>query len=1354
VEFRVLGPLEVFTAGGAVSVTGPKRRALLARFLVSAGETLSAATLADDLWQGSPPRSSTTTLQTFVYQLRRRYGIEALRTTPAGYVLELDPAQFDSHAFEVAVRDATAIAARDPRAAMVALRAAIDMWRGDAYVEFATEPWALAEATRLDQLRVDAVEAWAAAAIGAGECSGLPAELEAWTSRYPLRESLWALRVLALARDGRGAEALRVVTNLRDVLRDELGVDPSSAFATIETAMLRDEPLPAWPELGGFGFQPARETTAEMRAHPAAGPPVARQSRRGRGRRPESFLRSVPTSPPPSTDVFVGRVAELEMLESALERASSGLPQVVVMRGAAGIGKSRLLDEFTPHAISRGVQVLVGTCQEDVSVPYLPLASAFNTLDLPANPFESAAPTHLDGDDDGARLALYLATTRALLTAARARVSMLVIEDLHWVDDATLSLLRHMLAVVGEDGETVRARLLVVVTTRHPEPGSGAASLVARLRREARASVVDLRSLSEPECRELIGEWLGASPSRATLGRLLEMTAGNPLVLRSALGRLRALGSPVTESTLVDLVGPTDLDHELWRRVEQVGDECSEMLVSAAFLGDGATLEYLAATCALDPVVLDDLIDEAAAQQVLVADDERYWFDHPQLRQLLYHWPGAEARAARHLQLADRLTPIGADVRMVAHHLVRADDVVDPARMHAVCGDAADRSAAVGAWRDAARYAAGAFAAAEKLGLPEENLAEMQLRAGHTALLAQDSDIALALLGAAAERARLCGAVNVWGRAVVLLARERVGTVDLQAAAARSLASLDEFLDHGHGDAALRGEAHALEGELYFDLGDLGAANRHNVTAGELALEANDDTLRVKVGFARGLQHLGSIELPEARARFEAVSPIAANLADPNPHIWCTSRLGLVAYAGGDLDRADGFLSDAVDAARGAENLRELSMAAAFQASVAAARGRFATVELNAERALHAHREAETPFTPGVAFPAMAAARAHRGDGAGAHAALDEWDEVRKGASRRYRPLVDACVGDLEAVARVLEHPNFRLFAVLRQPSLFVTGAIAAQVEVGARAGRPDVVVEPLETLMDLYDRGMVFAVGWPSFVPRVVALGLVVSGRDEDAWAWFDRALADARAASATAEVARTAADHAHALGVSMPASPRVSELSAIAAEANATLFDAPVEPRTGPRVDLRAARPLVAASAGPSNGRGAGPATRVMLVTDLVGSTALNDRLGDHEYVEHLRVHDEIIRRRLAECDGVEFKHTGDGIGAWFFSVSAALRCAAAVAGDFTSSATEPLHVKIALSAGEPTMVERDLIGLAVTVAFRVLELAQPGDVLVTADVAGIARGLDWSFEPRGTHRLKGMHAPIEILRAVLAE
>ncbi|MDQ1476510.1 MAG: hypothetical protein QOE62_1739, partial [Actinomycetota bacterium] len=1139
-EFRVLGPLEVSTAGGPVTVTGPKRRALLARFLVDAGETLSAERLIDDLWDGAPPRSATTTLQTFVYQLRRKYGIESLRTTPAGYVLEVDGSDVDTQRFERAARAARADARSDPMAAMHALRTALDMWRGRAYAEFASETWAIAEATRLEELRLDALEAWAVSAMGAGLTAGLIAELDATTTRNALREPLWALHVIALARDGRPAEALRVATRLREVLRDELGVDPSAAFNAIETAILREEPLPDWPDLGGFGLAgaetsapadvptavalpvPLSSSASSMSVHPAA-----KGRAQGRRRPPAALLRSVPTMRANDVDLFVGRSAELQLLESALETASNGVPQIVLITGEAGIGKSRLLDEFTPHAVSRGVQVLASACQEDDAVPYLPLAGAFAALESMPNPFEQAPLADAGGADDRSRLALYLAATRWLLTAARERVTMLVLEDLHWVDDATLSLLRHMLAVVGEDGELDRTRLLIVLTSRPPDPAAPAATLIARLRREPRTVSVDLHALTELECRELTAEWLGTRPTRSTTGRLFEATAGNPLVLRSTLARLLDLGSAITDSAVADLVGPTDLDHELWMRVEHVGDACGEILLSAAFLGGGARLDLLATACAVDANELDVLIDEAAAQQLLVADDERYWFVHPQLRQLVYHWPAATERAARHLQLADRLEPEDTDVRMIAHHLVRAGALAEPARLLRVCGEAADRSAAVGAWRDAAKYAAVALDAAEQLAHSERELTTLQFRAAHAAHLARDLG-AVQQLEAVAERARSCGAIEVWGRALVHLARERVGTLQLQPAVARSLASLDEFLDLADDDPALRGEVHALEAELYFDLGDFGAANRHNAAAEVCAEEADDAALRVRIAFARGLQHLGSVELPEAGARFEAACPLAKTLADPNPHIWCTSRLGVARYAAADLDRADELLADAVEAARHVDNPRELSMAAAFQTAVAAVKGRFATAELHAERAARAYREAETPFTPGVLFPALAAARAHRGDADGAHEALDTWDALGAARSRRYRPRVDAVVGHVDGAHAALERATFRVFAGMQPTDAFLMGALAAQVELGALAGRPDLVPDLLDVLIEVYERGMRFAIGWPSFIPRVVALGLASTGRVADAAAWFERALDDADDAHATAEVARTALDYA----------------------------------------------------------------------------------------------------------------------------------------------------------------------------------------------------------------------------------
>ena len=272
-EFRVLGPLEVFDSEGAVPITGPKRRALLAFFVANAGRVLSRDAIADALWSGEPPPSAVTTLQTFVYQLRKRYGIEDLRTTAAGYVLEVPADAIDAARFGRAADAAAGQVTRAPAPAITALRAALAMWRGDAYADFASESWAVVEAARLEQQRLEVVEALAVAAIGAGNRTGVIGELEVWTRRNPLRESLWALRMLVLAHEGRTAEALRVATDLRAVLGQELGVDPSPLFSAIETGLIRGEAPPEFPELGGFGLHsPPLADTSSAAPTAAAGP--------------------------------------------------------------------------------------------------------------------------------------------------------------------------------------------------------------------------------------------------------------------------------------------------------------------------------------------------------------------------------------------------------------------------------------------------------------------------------------------------------------------------------------------------------------------------------------------------------------------------------------------------------------------------------------------------------------------------------------------------------------------------------------------------------------------------------------------------------------------------------------------------------------------------------------------------------------------------------------------------------------------------------------------------------------------------------------------------------------------------
>lgn len=163
-----------------------------------------------------------------------------------------------------------------------------------------------------------------------------------------------------------------------------------------------------------------------------------------------------------------------------------------------------------------------------------------------------------------------------------------------------------------------------------------------------------------------------------------------------------------------------------------------------------------------------------------------------------------------------------------------------------------------------------------------------------------------------------------------------------------------------------------------------------------------------------------------------------------------------------------------------------------------------------------------------------------------------------------------------------------------------------------------------------------------------------------------------------------------------------------------------------------------------------------RILVVSDIVGSTQLNERLGDQQWVELLEQHNEIVRTQFELFAGVEVKHTGDGIFGWFATASSAISCALAIASHF------PLHhtvsggradVCIGMSAGEPVATAGDLVGLAVTQAFRICDRAGPGEVLVSDSVRHLVEGDSFEFTDRGRLALKGFRERTRVHR-VLAQ
>ncbi|MFI6026787.1 BTAD domain-containing putative transcriptional regulator [Amycolatopsis magusensis] len=338
VGFRVLGPLTAETAAGPVNLKGPRHQAVLARLLIAKGRVVPVTWLIGDLWEGDPPDGALGAVQTFVGALRKalepdrppRTPSRLLVTAPPGYALRAEPDAVDAWRFEAAVAEsARLLAGGQAEKARVLLDDALALWRGPAYAEFAELDWARAEADRLTELRLLAVERRAEAATASGQAAESVPDLRAHVAEHPLREDGWRLLALALYRTGRQGDALTTLRRAREVLRTELGVDPGAELRQLEADILAQEPRLSEP---------------------------------------------VPT---PVDEPFVGREGELaDLVQTAVATASAGRPGLVLLAGAAGAGKTALARALTRRLAAMGWTTAWGASPDLPSVPGEDLAVA------------------------------------------------------------------------------------------------------------------------------------------------------------------------------------------------------------------------------------------------------------------------------------------------------------------------------------------------------------------------------------------------------------------------------------------------------------------------------------------------------------------------------------------------------------------------------------------------------------------------------------------------------------------------------------------------------------------------------------------------------------------------------------------------------------------------------------------------------------------------------------------------------------------------------------------------------------------------------------------------------------------
>jgi DNA-binding SARP family transcriptional activator len=267
-EFRILGPLEVYEPGRAVPLGGAKQRALLAVLLLNANHVVSVDRLIDELWGEQPPATAAHTIQVYVSQLRKLLAADdVLVTRSPGYMLRVEPDQLDLHRFEARLEEGrAALGQGEAEAAAGLLREALALWRGDALADFSFEPFAQAAISRLEELRLAAVEDRIDADLALGRHADVVGELATLIRAHPLRERPRAQSMLALYRAGRQAEALQAYQEARRVLVDELGIEPSPALQELEKAILNQDASLALAPGGGATRRPREEAPVAERS--------------------------------------------------------------------------------------------------------------------------------------------------------------------------------------------------------------------------------------------------------------------------------------------------------------------------------------------------------------------------------------------------------------------------------------------------------------------------------------------------------------------------------------------------------------------------------------------------------------------------------------------------------------------------------------------------------------------------------------------------------------------------------------------------------------------------------------------------------------------------------------------------------------------------------------------------------------------------------------------------------------------------------------------------------------------------------------------------------------------------------
>lgn len=642
--FRILGQVAVVGDDDEVIIVGARRqRSLLARLMLDANRVVSGSVLVDWVWGGSLPAHPETALHVVVSRLRSTLGPYGARIVAeaTGYRLDVGPEEVDLLWAESLLRDGRlALASNEASQAADSFDRALALWTGDPLQDVHEIASSQEVSPRLRELRVTLVEARNDAYLVDGRHLEVLGDIQSWVAAEPLREHLWAQQIAALYRAGRQAEALRACEALRKTLRDELGLEPSAEIRQLERRVLDQDPSLVATDAGFMTPLPA--WTLE-------------------------------------TLVYVGREAQSQQLLARLAEAVEGKMRFVLVEGPAGVGKSRFLlhlarhfardaivlpihvhDLFTPalHTLARVIaEVATGLTDEELStvIADLPDVSA----DVPrvrricSALIAGETTAGLVSDED------VLKGAARWIAALSGRAPVVLLAD--DIDGASTSILD----VIGQLASvSMPKRVLVIGSLRSPFERTSAqlVRLTTTLEKMGCVDHIELPPLSEPDIDELLKR-MRVDPRAALVGRLHELTAGNPLLLAELLN----MGPP--ERVVNEWSSPPRVRDLVRKRTAELGRATAEILKCASLFEHDFTIDLLAETAGTSAGTAASLVDRAVEAHVLQPSTlHSYRFAHQLFRHVLAADLSDGQRADGHRRIAEALERRGTKPAMLAAH--------------------------------------------------------------------------------------------------------------------------------------------------------------------------------------------------------------------------------------------------------------------------------------------------------------------------------------------------------------------------------------------------------------------------------------------------------------------------------------------------------------------------------------------------------------------------------------------------------------------------------------------------------------------------------------------------------------